>query len=85
MASMRRKGPRRMRRATGQEISGRERAAYIAALGMRPEPKGAPRSERYAATTGELYAWLYEKSPAKATRIRQKFENANRRWFARAR
>jgi hypothetical protein len=34
------------------------RAAYIAALGMAPEPKNAPYAERYAASTGEMWGWL---------------------------
>lgn len=44
--------------AARRNIESARRAAYIAALGMAPEAKDAPRAERYAATTSEMWGWL---------------------------
>lgn len=43
-----------------------ERAALVALLGWAPEPEGASRENRYAATTGELWKYAAERFGADA-------------------
>lgn len=53
---------------SNHENSRAERAAYIAALGMKPEPHGIGpfHPDAYAASTGELRAWAAETSQDRA-------------------
>jgi acyl-CoA synthetase (NDP forming) len=57
---------KRVSEAAKRRARAAERAALNEALGMLPEPQGAPASERYAATTGELWCWVAERDEVEA-------------------